>query len=185
MNFATIKWADVANGPGVRVSLFVSGCTHRCPGCFNEEAQDFAYGQPFTEVEEEQILDALGFQPIRGLSLLGGEPFEPDNQRALVPFLRRVKERCPQKEIWCYSGYTLDGELWKPSRARCEATDEMLSLLDILVDGPFVEAKKDLNLRFRGSSNQRILNVPASLKAHSPVLWDGEMMIQSITPTFS
>ena len=181
MNYAAIKWADVANGPGVRVSLFVSGCTHHCPGCFNEEAQDFAYGQPFTGVEEDKILQALAPAHIKGLSLLGGEPFEPDNQRALLPFLRRVKEKYPQKEIWCYSGYTLDGELWKPSRARCECTDEMLSLIDILVDGPFVEAEKDLNLRFRGSSNQRILNVPASTAARAPVLWDGEMTIQPIS----
>jgi len=177
MNYATIKWADVANGPGVRVSLFVSGCTHHCPGCFNEEAQDFSYGQPFTSAEEEKILAALAFPYIKGLSLLGGEPFEPDNQRALLPFLQRVKGGFPGKEIWCYSGYTLDGELWQDSRARCECTDEMLSLIDILVDGPFIEAQKDLNLRFRGSSNQRILNVPASLAARAPVLWGGEMAL--------
>lgn len=181
MNYAAIKWADVANGPGVRVSLFVSGCTHRCPGCFNEEAQDFAYGQPFTQAEEDKILAALAPAHIKGLSLLGGEPFEPDNQRALLPFLRRVKERFPDKEIWCYSGYTLDRELWGESRARCEATDELLALLDVLIDGPFVEAQKDLNLRFRGSANQRILNVPASLKTQVPVLWDGDMTIQPIT----
>ena len=180
MNFAAIKWADVANGPGARVSLFVSGGTHRCPGCFNEEAWDFGYGQPFTEAQEDKILAALVPAHIKGLSLLGGEPFEPDNQRALLPFLRRVKKACPGKEGWCYSGYTLDGELWRDSRARCQYTDEMLSLIDVLVDGPFVEAKKDLNLRFRGSSNQRILNVPASLAAHAPVLWDGDMTIQSI-----
>ena len=184
MNFAAIKWADVANGPGVRVSLFVSGCTHRCPGCFNEEAWDFGYGQPFTEAQEDKILAALVPAHIKGLSLLGGEPFEPDNQRALLPFLRRVKEACPDKEVWCYSGYTLDGELWRDSRARCQYTDEMLSLIDVLVDGPFVEAKKDLNLRFRGSSNQRILNVPASLAAHAPVLWDGDMTIQPIPFSF-
>lgn len=182
MNYATIKWADVANGPGVRVSLFVSGCTHRCPGCFNPEAQDFAYGQPFTQAEEDRILAALSPAHIKGLSLLGGEPFEPDNQRSLLPFLRRVKEAYPQKEIWCYSGYLLDEELWKDSRARCECTDELLSLIDVLVDGPFVEAKKDLNLRFRGSSNQRILNVPASIAACAPVSWDGELTIQPITP---
>lgn len=181
MNYATIKWADVANGPGVRVSLFVSGCTHRCPGCFNPEAQDFGYGQPFTQAEEDKILAALAPAHIKGLSLLGGEPFEPDNQRALLPFLRRVKERFPDKEIWCYSGYTLE-ELWGDSRARCESTGEMLSLIDILVDGPFVEEKKDLNLRFRGSSNQRILNVPASLEARAPVLWDGDMTIRPIVP---
>ncbi len=181
MNYATIKWADVANGPGVRVSLFVSGCTHRCPGCFNREAWDFTYGQPFTQVEEDKILAALAPAHIKGLSLLGGEPFEPDNQRALLPFLRRVKGRFPDKEVWCYSGYTLDGELWRESRARCECTDEMLSLIDVLVDGPFVEAEKDLNLRFRGSANQRILDVPASIAARAPVPWGGETTIQPIT----
>ena len=180
MNYATIKWADVANGPGVRVSLFVSGCTHRCPGCFNGEAQDFTYGQPFTRTEEDKIVQALAPAHIKGLSLLGGEPFEPDNQRALLPLLRRVKENYPEKEIWCYSGYALE-ELWRDSRARCECTDEMLSLLDVLVDGPFVEAQKDLNLRFRGSANQRILNVPASIRVQAPVLWDGELTVQSIT----
>ena len=181
MNYAAIKWADVANGPGVRISLFVSGCTHRCPGCFNEEAQDFGYGQPFTAAEEDKIVAALAPAHIKGLSLLGGEPFEPDNQRALLPLLRRVKGAYPDKEVWCYTGYILENELWSPSRARCACTDEMLSLIDVLVDGPFVEEKKDLNLRFRGSSNQRILNVPASLKHHAPVLWDGEMTIQPIT----
>ena len=181
MNYADIKKVDVANGPGVRVSLFVSGCTHRCEECFNPETWDFSYGSPFGEEEIEKILALLAPDHIRGLSLLGGEPFEPDNQRALLPFLRRVKERFPDKEIWCYSGYTLDRELWGESRARCEATDELLALLDVLIDGPFVEAQKDLNLRFRGSANQRILNVPASLKARVPVLWDGDMTIQPIT----
>lgn len=181
MNYATIKWADVANGPGVRVSLFVSGCTHRCPGCFNEEAWDFTYGQPFTQAEEDRITDALAPDYIKGLSLLGGEPFEPDNQCALLPLLRRVKAAYPEKEVWCYSGYTLDGELWQASRARCACTDEMLSLIDVLVDGPFIQEKKDLNLRFRGSANQRILNIPASIAAHAPVLWDGDMTIRPIT----
>ena len=132
---------------------------------------------PFTRAEEDKIIAALAPAHIRGLSLLGGEPFEPDNQRVLLPFLRRVKEAHPSQEVWCYSGYTLDGELWKPSRARCECTDELLSLIDILVDGPFVQERKDLNLRFRGSSNQRILNVPASLEAGSPVFWDGETTV--------
>ena len=180
MNYATIKWADVANGPGVRVSLFVSGCTHHCPGCFNEEAWDFGYGQPFTSAEEDKIVAALVPAHIKGLSLLGGEPFEPVNQRGLLPLLRRVKEAYPGKEIWCYSGYTLDGELWKDSRARCEVTDEMLSYIDILVDGQFDQEKKDLSLRFRGSSNQRIINVPKSIAAGEVVLWDGAMTIESI-----
>ena len=180
MNYATIKWADVANGPGVRVSLFVSGCTHRCPGCFNPEAWDFSYGRPFTRAEEDRILAALAPSHIKGLSLLGGEPFEPDNQRALLPLLRRVRGELPGKTVWCYSGYILE-ELHRPSRARCEVTDEMLSLLDVLVDGEFVEAKKDLSLRFRGSSNQRILDVPRSLAAGQAVLWDGAMTIEPIT----
>ena len=180
MNYATIKWADVANGPGVRVSLFVSGCTHQCPGCFNPEAWDFQYGQPFTQAEEDKILAALAPSHIKGLSLLGGEPFEPANQRALLPLLRRVRGELPGKTVWCYSGYILE-ELHRPSRARCEVTDEMLSLLDVLVDGEFVEAKKDLSLRFRGSSNQRILDVPRSLAAGQAVLWDGAMTIEPIT----
>lgn len=181
MNYAVIKWADVANGPGVRVSLFVSGCTHRCEGCFNPEAWDFSFGQPFTAAEEHAILSALAPAHIRGLSLLGGEPFEPDNQRALLPFLRQVKAAFPEKEIWCYSGYTLDGALWQESRARCECTDEMLSLLDILVDGPFICAQKDLSLRFRGSANQRIIDVPRSLAAHEVILWSGAGTIESIS----
>lgn len=181
MNYAAIKWADVANGPGVRVSLFVSGCTHRCPGCFNPEAWDFAFGQPFTAETEDRILAALSPAHMKGLSLLGGEPFEPANQRVLLPFLRRVKEAYPHKSVWCYSGYTLDRELWGDSRARCECTDELLSLVDILVDGEFIQAKKDLTLRFRGSSNQRIIDVQKSLAAQEVVLWDGAMTIQSIT----
>ena len=180
MNYATIKWADVANGPGVRVSLFVSGCTHRCPGCFNAEAWDFGYGQPFTSAEEDRIVAALAPAHMKGLSLLGGEPFEPANQRALLSLLRRVKELYPHKEVWCYSGYTLDGELWRDSRARCEVTDEMLSHIDVLVDGRFEQDKKDLSLRFRGSSNQRIINVPKSLAKREVVLWDGAMTVESI-----
>ena len=181
MNYAALKWADVANGPGVRVSLFVSGCTHRCVGCFNGEAQDFSYGQPFTRAEDDRIVRALAPDHIKGLSLLGGEPFEPDNQRALLPLLRRVRAAYPGKEVWCYSGYILETELWRDSRARCEYTDEMLSLIDVLVDGPFIQEQKDLNLRFRGSANQRILNVPASIQAQAPVLWDGDLTIQPIT----
>lgn len=181
MNYATIKWADVANGPGVRVSLFVSGCTHHCEGCFNEEAWDFRYGDPFTAAEEEKIIARLALGHIKGLSLLGGEPFEPSNQAVLAPFLERVKAAYPDKEIWCYSGYTLDKELLADSRARCEYTDRMLTCIDVLIDGKFVLAQKDLSLRFRGSSNQRIINVPASLKAGAVVLWDGDMTVQPIT----
>ena len=159
---------------GVRVSLFVSGCTHHCKGCFNAEAWDFAYGQPYTEATEEEILTALSHEYIAGLSLLGGEPFEPQNQRALLPLLRKFRERYPQKSVWCYSGYTLETDILA-GRAHCEATDEMLSYIDILVDGEFVEEKKDLKLRFRGSSNQRIIDVKRTLSEGTVKLWkDGD-----------
>lgn len=175
MFYANIKKYDVANGVGVRVSLFVSGCTHRCKGCFNAEAWDFSYGKPYTEETEEEILDALDKDYIAGLSLLGGEPFEPQNQRALLPLLRKFRERYPQKDVWCYSGYTFDSDLQKGGRAHCEATDEMLSMLDILVDGEFVEDLKDLKLRFRGSANQRIIDVPRTLREGEVRLWkDGQ-----------
>ena len=175
MFYANIKKYDVANGVGVRVSLFVSGCTHRCKGCFNAEAWDFSYGKPYTEETEEEILDALDKDYIAGLSLLGGEPFEPQNQRALLPLLRKFRERYPQKDVWCYSGYTFHTDLQPGGRAHCEATDEMLSMLDILVDGEFVEDLKDLKLRFRGSANQRIIDVPRTLREGEVRLWkDGQ-----------
>jgi anaerobic ribonucleoside-triphosphate reductase activating protein len=171
MNYATIKKRDIANGPGVRVSLFVSGCTHRCPGCFNADTWDFAYGEPFTPEVEEELLALLEPEYICGLSLLGGEPFEPANQRALLPFLKRVKERFPQKTVWCYSGYTLE-ELQGESRARCGTTDEMLSLLDVLVDGRFILAQKNIRLRFRGSENQRLIDMNKTRETGEIVLWD-------------
>ncbi len=164
MNYAEIKKTDIANGTGVRVSLFVSGCTHHCKGCFNAETWDFHFGKEFTEQTEEELMEALKPGFITGLTVLGGEPFEPDNQRRLVPFLKKVRAAYPEKTIWCYTGYLLDEELLKESRARCEVTDEMLSLLDVLVDGEFVLEKKDISLRFRGSSNQRIIDVPKTLK---------------------
>lgn len=171
MNYASIKKFDVANGEGVRVSLFVSGCTHKCKGCFNAEAWDFNYGQPYTDKVRDEILDALGHNYIHGLSLLGGEPFEPDNQRALISLLRIFKSRFPDKDVWCYSGYTLDNDLIKGGRAYTEVTDEMLSYIDILVDGEFVEELKDIKLRFRGSSNQRIIDVKRTLKEGGIRLW--------------
>ena len=171
MNFATIKKRDIADGPGVRVSLFVSGCTHRCEGCFNEIAWDFDYGAPFTEAVQQELLEALAPDYVQGLTLLGGEPFEPQNQRALLPFLKRVREVFPQKNIWCYSGYTLD-QLQGESRARCEVTDEMLGMLDVLVDGRFVLAKKNIRLRFRGSENQRLIDMNKTRETGEIVLWD-------------
>ena len=171
MNYAVIKKFDIANGPGVRVSLFVSGCRHRCKNFFNQEAWDFGYGQPFTEDTENELLEALSPSYIKGLTLLGGEPMEPQNQRVLVEFLAKVKERYPQKTIWCYSGYTFE-ELTGKSRARCDVTDRMLSYIDVLVDGKFVEELKDISLRFKGSSNQRLIDLKATLDKGEVVLWD-------------
>ena len=168
MNYATIKNCDIANGPGVRVSLFVSGCTHRCPGCFNEVAWDFDYGEPFTEEVMDRILDILRPSYVRGLTLLGGEPFEPQNQGAIVELLRRIKKEMPEKSIWAFSGYLFDKDILS---GRLGDTSEYLSYLDVLVDGPFILAKKNLSLRFRGSENQRLIDVPASLKAGEVILW--------------
>ena len=160
MNYASIRACDIANGEGVRVSLFVSGCTHHCKGCFNEEAWDFAYGEPFTREVEDRLLAALAPSHIAGLTILGGEPMEPENQRALVPFLRRVRDRFGvSKTVWVYTGCVLETQLMAPSRWRTELTDEFLSLVDVLVDGPFVEAEKDISLEFRGSTNQRIIRL--------------------------
>ena len=173
MNYATIKRRDIANGPGVRVSLFVSGCTHRCPGCFNDIAWDFSYGEPFTEAVQEELLEALDSEYVKGFSLLGGEPFEPQNQRALLPFLQKLRARLPQKTVWCYSGYTLE-ELTgvRESRCRCEVTDEMLALVNVLVDGRFIEEKKNIRLRFRGSENQRLIDMDQTRSTGETVLWD-------------
>lgn len=171
MNYATIKNCDIANGPGVRVSLFVSGCTHRCPGCFNEVAWDFSYGEPFTRETEDKIITMLKPDYIRGLTLLGGEPFEPQNQPAIVQLLRRIKKELPNKSIWAFSGYLFDRDILGKRLGDWEVTREYLSYLDVLVDGPFVEAKKNLSLRFRGSENQRIIDVPASLAQDRIVLW--------------
>ena len=171
MNYAVIKNCDIANGPGVRVSLFVSGCTHRCPGCFNEVAWDFSYGEPFTDDTIESILKMMEPAHIKGLTLLGGEPFEPQNQPAIVGLLRRVKEKYPEKSIWAYSGYLFDKDILAGRLGPWEITKEYLSYLDVLVDGPFVQTRKNLSLRFRGSDNQRLIDVPESLKTGEVVLW--------------
>lgn len=171
MNYGEIKKYDIADGPGVRVSLFVSGCTHHCKGCFNAMTWDFNYGNPYTKETEDEIINALKPAYISGLTLLGGEPFEPENQRELVSLLKRVREELPDKTIWCYSGYTWD-ELAMDARCHCEVTDEMISYIDIIVDGEFVEDKKNLMLKFRGSENQRILDVKRSLEKREPVVSD-------------
>ena len=172
MHYATIKNCDIANGPGVRISLFVSGCTHRCKGCFNEVAWDFEYGQPFTQETIDYILSLLAPSYVKGLTLLGGEPFEPQNQPALVDLLRQIKRQYPQKSVWAFSGYLFDKDILTWRLGPREITEEYLSYLDVLVDGPFIESKKDLMLRFRGSSNQRIINVPESLRQGTVVLWE-------------
>lgn len=160
MKYANIKYYDISNGSGVRTSLFVSGCTHKCRGCFNEEAQDFNYGEEFTEETIETILKSVVPGYISGLSLLGGEPMEVPNQRALLPLLRQFKERFPQKNIWCYTGYTYEKDLLnKNGKAHCEVTEEFLSYIDILVDGEFDQNLYDISLEFRGSSNQRLLQI--------------------------
>lgn len=166
MNFAKIKFPDVANGEGVRVSLFVSGCRNHCRGCFNPETWRFDYGEEFTEKTEKYILECLGHEYVNGLSLLGGDPLEPENIQVLIPFLKRVKERYPNKTVWLYTGYSFELVNKGPYR-------EVLNYVDILVDGPFVMDLKNVNLRFRGSSNQRIIDVPATFEAGWTILWKG------------
>ncbi len=170
MNYATIKKTDVANGPGVRVSLFVSGCTHHCPGCFNAETWDFNYGTPYTQETEEEILAALDHDYIRGLSLLGGEPFEDANRLTLVSLLEKVRSRFSQKTIWCYTGYTFDKDLLGWIEEKRPYTEALLKQIDVLVDGEFILARKNLNLKFRGSDNQRVINVAKSLEVGQVVL---------------
>lgn len=172
MYYGEIKNCDIANGEGVRVSLFVSGCTNRCEHCFQPQTWDFCYGQPFTVQTEDAIIKMLAPDHIDGLTLLGGEPFEPQNQAALLPFVKRVRERFPDKDIWAFSGYTFE-ELTTPgAHPHCEHTLPLLSLLDVLVDGRYVDALRDITLRFRGSSNQRLIDLPATLKGGTVVLWD-------------
>ena len=174
MHYGAIKKTDIANGEGVRVSLFVSGCTNHCEHCFQPETWAFDYGREFTAQTEEEILQALSPSYINGLTVLGGEPFEPENQRALVPCLRRVRAQYPDKDIWAYSGFTLDKELTVDgTHPRCEVTDEMLSLIDILVDGRYVDAQRNISLRFRGSENQRIIDMDRTRAAGRIVLWEG------------
>ena len=160
MNWCEIIKSDIANDEGVRVSLFVAGCTHRCKGCFNPQTWDFDAGQPFTEETEALLLRELGHPWVDGLNLLGGEPIEPANQRVLVPFLRKMKQLLPQKTVWCYTGCILERHLLAPGYWRTEVTDAFLAMIDVLVDGPFIESLKDISLTFRGSSNQRILRKP-------------------------
>lgn len=181
MNYATIKTNDVANGEGVRVSLFVSGCTHCCKDCFNKEAWDFSFGEPFGEEQIEFIIKALDKSHIRGLSLLGGEPFEPQNQPEVLKLLRKFKDKFPEKDVWCYSGYDFEKDISALRLGDPDITKEMLSYIDILVDGRFISELKNLNLRFKGSSNQRIIDVKKSLEKGEVVLWDGDETLDKLS----
>ena len=173
MHYGELKKCDIANGIGVRVTLFVSGCTNHCPGCFQQQTWDFHYGKPFTDETKEEIFAELDKSYVDGLTLLGGEPFEPENQRALLPLLREMRQRYPGKTVWCFTGFRLDDELLRQgSHPRCEATDEMLSYIDILVDGRFREELKDISLQFRGSRNQRIIDMNRTRATGETTLWD-------------
>lgn len=172
MNYAEIKYCDVANGPGVRTSLFVSGCSHHCPGCFNEIAWDFNYGKPFTQDTIDSIIESLKPDYIQGLTLLGGEPFEYSNQKGLLPLVRQVREVLPQKDIWCFTGFLFDKDIIENMCKKWKETNELLSYIDVLVDGRFVEELKNLNLKFKGSENQRTILVNESLKSGNVILYD-------------
>ena len=168
MNYAELKTYDIANGPGIRLSLFVSGCNHRCPGCFNEQAWDFNYGEPFTDEVMDKLLRLLAPDYVRGITYLGGEPFDPRNQEGLLLLSRKIRERLPKKSIWAFTGYVYGGNL----PIVPDVTDELLSALDVLVDGPFIAAQKNLSLRFRGSSNQRLIDMKKTRAAGEVILWD-------------
>ena len=172
MNYATIKKCDVANGPGVRVSLFVSGCSHHCKGCFNQEAWDYNYGNEFTNKEETEVMNALKPEYIEGLSLLGGEPLDLKNQEGLLPIVKKAKELYPEKPIWCYTGYLFDKQVMGEMAQTNETTNELLKYIDYVVDGQFVETLKNPSLKFRGSSNQRIIDVQKTLENKEITLWD-------------
>ena len=172
MHYGEIKNCDIANGIGVRVSLFVSGCTNHCEGCFQPETWDFNYGNDFTEETENRILEMLAPDYICGLTVLGGEPFEPENQRVLVDFLRKVRRKYPEKSIWCLTGFTLEMLETEGTHCHCEATEEMLSLIDVLVDGRFDKSKKNISLRFRGSENQRLIDLNLTRECGTLTLWN-------------
>lgn len=177
MNYATIKYNDISNGPGVRVSLYVSGCRNHCKNCFNPETWDFDYGQPFTKEVEDKIIEAMKPAHIKGFTLLGGDPFEPENAKALVPFMKRLRKIYPEKSFWCFTGYDFESDLLTGKQGDPDDVMEILKTLDVLVDGKFVESLKDLNLRFKGSSNQRTILVQKSLETDEVVLWDEETVI--------
>lgn len=171
MHYGNIKNYDIADGEGVRVTLFCSGCTNRCEGCFQPETWDFCYGKEYTKETEDQLIQMLTNPNIQGLTLLGGDPFEPSNQRTLITLLRRVKQELPTKDVWAYTGFVYEQDLLEGKRKHTEVTDEMLSYIDVLVDGPFVIDEKDISLYFRGSTNQRVIDMPKTLKSGNVVIY--------------
>lgn len=177
MNYATIKWYDISNGPGVRVSLYVSGCRNKCKGCFNPETWDFNYGKPFTKEVEDSIIEGLKPDYIKGFTLLGGDPFEPENAKVLAPFMKRLRAVYPEKSFWCFTGYNYESDLLTGKLGDFKDVMTILKTLDVLVDGKFVESLKDLNLKFKGSSNQRTILVKQSLKTDDVVLWDEQSVV--------
>ena len=172
MNYAKIKWYDVSNGPGVRVSLYVSGCRNHCKNCFNPETWDFKYGEPFTREVQNSIIKGMEPSYIKGFTLLGGDPFEPENAKVLAPFMEKLRAKYPEKSLWCFTGYDYEADLLTGKQGDLDTVMRILKTLDVLVDGKFVEELKDLNLLFRGSSNQRIILVQPSLEEDEVVLWD-------------
>lgn len=171
MNYAEIKNVDIANGPGVRISLFVSGCPHHCKGCFNEVTWDFTYGKPYTQETINHILELLKPDYIKGITFLGGEPMAPSNQESVLNTMRQIKEHYTNKDIWLYTGYLLDTDIMGKMVDTLPHTSEILSYIDVLVDGPFIEEQKNLNLQFKGSENQRIIDMKKTLSSGSFVLW--------------
>ncbi|MDE6597212.1 MAG: anaerobic ribonucleoside-triphosphate reductase activating protein [Clostridia bacterium] len=177
MNYAKIKRRDISNGPGVRVSLYVSGCRNHCKNCFNPETWDFCYGEPFTKQTENEIIEEMKPDYIKGFTLLGGDPFEPENAEVLAPFLERLRKKYPDKSFWCFTGYDYEADLLTGKKCDMDIVMRILNCLDVLVDGKFVEELKDLNLLFRGSSNQRIILVKPSLESDEVVLWDETTLV--------
>ena len=177
MNYAKIKYYDVSNGPGVRTSLYVSGCRNHCKNCFNPETWDFGYGELFTEEVEDKIIKSMKPDYIKGFTLLGGDPFEPENAERLAPFMEKLRKTYPEKSIWCFTGYDFESDLLTGRLGNIDTNMRILNTLDVLVDGRFVEELKDLNLRFRGSSNQRIILVKKSLENDDVILWNEESFI--------
>lgn len=175
MNYAELKTYDIANGPGIRLSLFVSGCNHRCPGCFNEQAWDFNYGKEFTQETIDYIIDTLSFGAYAGVTFLGGEPLEFENQRGLLPLARKIKEVYPNKTIWCFTGYVFEKDIMENMYVKYPETRELLSYIDVLVDGPYIEALRNIALTFRGSENQRLIKIPETLKEKKIVLWEKQL----------